>query len=94
MGVGRETTGGDVNAPQMHFQPASAPQRACEQCGQAYTPKRAWSRFCSTAHRNAFHLAKAHAETDRRLTLVRAVLKHVGREDLDPKAVLAAVDKG
>lgn len=87
----------------MHSAVASASQSSCRYCRASFTQRRAWQAFCGPKCRNAFHLAEAHRQTDERLSLIAAVLRHVGREvggeigtdieAMDPKAVLAAVKR-
>lgn len=49
-------------ASPMHLQAAGTAQAACDTCGALFTPKRSWSRFCTTRCRNAFHGAEARRE--------------------------------
>jgi hypothetical protein len=46
----------------MHLEPTGSAPRACDYCGSTFTPKRAWSRFCSSAHRTAYHTAEGRAK--------------------------------
>ena len=39
--------------------------RPCETCTTVFTPKRAWSRFCSTKCRNDFHAEERRKEQQR-----------------------------
>lgn len=51
-----------MTVPQMHCDDAGATQsgqKACDGCGQPFTPKRRWQRFHSDDCRNAFHAAEA-----------------------------------
>lgn len=85
----------------MHSAAPSASQSACRYCRASFTQRRAWQAFCSSKCRNAFHLAEAHRQTDERLSLIAAVLRHVGQQlggeagqavaGMDPKAVLGAI---
>jgi transcriptional regulator NrdR family protein len=45
-----------------HFEPLemAQEQRACQQCGQPFTPKRALQKFCKGKCRSAFHNAKVY----------------------------------
>lgn len=59
-----------MNAPEP-VQPAadnalSATQATCEECGDLFTPKRGWGRFCKAKCRNDFH------GRERRIEAIRA----------------------
>lgn len=49
-------------ATTMHLEPAGKAPVPCDYCGVPFVPKRAWSRFCSSAHRTAYHTAEARAK--------------------------------
>lgn len=52
----------------MHLQAQHAKLCAREGCGTTFTPKRSWSRFCSTKCRNDFHAVEARKEAIRDAT--------------------------
>lgn len=82
----------ELPAP-MHQDAQGRAQRPCRHCGTPFAPRRAWAEFCKPKCRADFHLAKAHEERARKLAFVQAILAQVG-SDADPKAVLAAVERG
>ena len=56
-----------------------ATEKPCEGCGNPFTPKRAWGRFCKTACRNAWHKRNAPpsdrlADLERRVAALEAKL--------------------
>lgn len=46
----------------MHLAASGQAARPCDTCGTVFTPKRAWSRFCKTGCRNAFHGREARVQ--------------------------------
>lgn len=58
-----------MSTPAMHLQAAGKPTTPCDTCGTPFTPRRSWSRFCSTPCRNAFHGAEKRKEAIRAAAL-------------------------
>lgn len=75
----------------MHLEPAGHAPRPCDYCGATFTPKRAWSRFCSPAHRTAYHTsegrARAIAEAAPRMF---EALQQIARGEGAPAGIAAA----
>jgi hypothetical protein len=55
-----------MNSPETHFAVQGAREISCDTCGTVFAVRRAWTRFCGSACRNAFHAS------ERRLEAIRA----------------------
>lgn len=58
-----------MNTDQTHSEPAGRVGKTCDTCHRVFAPGRAWSRFCDSRCRNAFHQAEARKDAIRAAAL-------------------------
>ena len=54
-----------MNSPETHLASQPAREIACDTCGTVFAVRRAWTRFCGSACRNAFHASERRLEAIR-----------------------------
>lgn len=67
---------------------AQEPERVCDHCRRAYTPRRGWSKFCSSTCRAGHHALQ------RRAPALFEALRRIAAGEADPQAIAAAATKG